>query len=142
MRILIALSLLLLIPLSVSAQNVTFEWDPHPEGTYLAGYKLYQSKTSGMYLATVVATFQGGTLTTGSIPKPGLGKYYWVLTAYMADGSESDFSNEVSLVLKPKPPVLKSVVQTALMAPVKGAAWLLAKITGKDKNLKVRDADL
>jgi len=123
------------------AQNtLTFEWDPHSQAADLLGFKLYQSKQSGTYSSTPIATFLGGSLTTGSITKPSSpGKWYWVLTAYMLD-AESDYSNEVNKVIKPNPPNLKSVTLTALKAPV-GGIVKLAKLLKKDKGLRVRDAE-
>lgn len=79
------------------ATDVSFIWNPNTESD-LKGYRLYQSKASGVYVkgadkaiadisvGTEVATIQ---ITEG-------GKYYWVLTAYDNYGNESDFSNEVS----------------------------------------------
>ncbi len=134
MRYLIAVGLLLIMISPAFSQNVQFAWDAHPEAAQIVGFHLWQSKTSGSGYAQV-ATFTPGTLTTGVIPKPGLGRYYYVLTAYVTD-AESDYSNEVSLVLKPQKPTLKSAIQTALLAPVRGIAKLAGLFT--HKNLKVK----
>lgn len=122
----------LFLAVPVMAQNVVFEWDPHPEAAQLQGFKLYQSKQSGQYSAPPVATFNGGNLTTGSIAQPALGRWYFVLTAFTPEGLESGFSNEVTTVVKPKPPVLKTAVQTALLAPVKGAKKLYDLALGNE----------
>jgi hypothetical protein len=129
------LAMLILMAIPAMAQTVTFAWDPHPEAAQLTGFKLFQSKTSWTYGATPVATFTGGALTTGTIPKPGLGRYFYVLTAFTPD-VESDFSNEVSLVVKPQKPNLKSAVQSAALLPVKGAVKFAGLFKGK-KNLRI-----
>ena len=135
MKTLIPIILFLALTGSATAQTVSFAWDPHPEAAALAGFKLYQSKTSMSYGATPVATFIGGTLATGTIAKPGLGKYFYVLTAYTVD-VESDFSNEVSLVVKPKAPKLNSAQQVA--QAIKDTTIKVAGLfKGKEKGLRV-----
>lgn len=98
---------------SAFAQSITFQWDPHPQASEIQGFKLYASKQSGSY-TTPIATFQGGTLTTGTIPSGilGLGKQYFVLTAFVND-IESDRSNEVNTVIKPKAPNVTGVLMVA-----------------------------
>jgi hypothetical protein len=132
MKHLIWILILLLLPCAAFAQTVTFAWDPHEEAAQLTGFHLWQSKTAGGPYSQI-ATFTPGSITTGNIPKPGLGKYYFVLTAYAPD-VESDNSNEVNLVLKPKAPRLISVIQTAL---IHIAQDLWAAITGNRQNLKI-----
>jgi hypothetical protein len=139
MRYTIALLALLCLSVPAVAQQVTFAWDAHPEAAQITGFKLYQAKSSGSYGATAAATFTGGDLTTGTIPQPALGRYYFVLTAFVDDPSgilESPYSNEVTLVLKPKAPKLINAVQTAVMAPFRAAKWLVAGGQEK-KNLKI-----
>lgn len=142
-RYILTISICLLFSVSLFAQNgsISFAWDTHTEAAQITGFKLYQSKTSGSYtLGSPVATFVGGTLTTGTIPKPGLGKYFWVLTAYLTDGNgtiESDFSNEVYLVIKPKPPKLNTVTQIAL-APVKAITYMASIFKKRDVDKVLR----
>jgi hypothetical protein len=136
MKKFLTIGLLLFLTPTVMAQTVTFAWDAHEQAAELTGFKLYQAKSAGGPY-TNVGTFTPGALMTGTITRPGLGRYYYVLTAFTPE-VESDNSNEVTLVVKPKPPRLVSAIQTALLSPVKGAQWLLAKITGKDKNLKIK----
>jgi len=130
---------LMFIVLSVPcmAQTINFAWDPHTQAADLAGFKLYQGKTAGTYDQGLVATFTGGSLTTGSIPVPKPGRYYWVLTAFTPDSIESDFSNEVTMVVKPKPPKINSVTQIA--RGISKAATSVAKIFAPGTNLKVSD---
>lgn len=143
-KFIMVLGFLLLTGGVAVAQNITFEWDPHEQAAELAGFKLYQTKQCGQYGTAPVATFTGGYLVTGSIPLPtGTGKHCWVLTAYIvADGVdvESAYSNEVSSVVKPKPPKLNRATQVAL-ASVKGvvkAAGLVAGLFQKDDDLNLR----
>lgn len=118
------LTLLVLILCAIPAyaqQTVTFAWDPHEEAAQITGFKLYQTKQAGVYTQPAIATFTDGSVTTGTIPQPLLGRYYYVLTAFKDDSGyilESDHSNEVSLVLKPKPPKFISAIQTALIKPI------------------------
>ena len=78
-----------------AAKDVTFEWDHNTE-TDLAGYRLYQSQTSGQYPrgdgAGFVAEIPAGT-NTHTLTLQTEGIYYWVLTAYDTENNESNFSN-------------------------------------------------
>lgn len=139
-----AVILWLLIATSVFAQTtqVTFAWDPDAEA--ITGFKLYQSKQSGNYTSTPVATFTPGTLVTGSIPKPtSFGRYYYVLTAYAVDTTvtpnvttESGYSNEVTLVVNPRPPKLNSAILAAIRAPIDLVKWVM-KGNHQEKGLRV-----
>lgn len=132
-HLMLVLFIVAIVAVPAMAQNVTFAWDPHNEAAQLTGFHLYQSKTAGGPY-TLSTTFNGGASVTGSIAKPGLGRYYFVLTAFNAE-VESDYSNEVSLVVKPAKPNLKSVVLSALVK-VKDTWW--AAFTGKKKdNLRI-----
>lgn len=126
--------------------TITLAWDPDAES--ITGFKLYQSKTSGIYTAgTPVATFTPGTLTTGTIPKPtSFGKYFYVLTAYSLDTTvtpnatmESGFSNEVSVLVTPKSPKLNTAILALLECPLKAIKWALG-ITPKGHGLRVLKA--
>lgn len=79
------------------AVEVGFTWNPNTESD-LAGYRLYQSKVSGVYVKgvdTAVSDIPVGTEGTVIQITRG-GTYFWVLTAYDEYGNESGFSNEVS----------------------------------------------
>jgi len=138
-RILIALALLL-CAVPVMAQSVKFEWDLSLDDASLGtggGYRLYQSKTSMTYGTTPVGTVAPG-INTITIPKPGLGRYYWVCTAFMADGTESDYSNEVTTVLKPeKPKNLRHTILSAMAKPFKS----IYEMARGHSNLRIRDED-
>ena len=100
--------LFFLMAIPVFAMDISFEWDPNSESD-LAGYRLYQSGTSGSYtfgagneVMAVLAGTEIGTLV-GVMD----GKWYWVLTAYDSQGNESGPSNEVSASIDqtaPAPP--------------------------------------
>lgn len=99
----------LLVPVSAFAQTLQFQWDAHPTPTQIDGFKLYQATIAGQP-GTLVATFTGGALVTGTIPRPPVGQWFYTLTAYKA-AIESDRSNEVSYVVKPATPNLGPIVE-------------------------------
>jgi hypothetical protein len=71
---------------------IVLEWDRNAE-TNVAGYRAYYGRASRGYSAAVDAGNQVTASVDGLIP----GKtYYFAVTAYTADGLESDFSDEVS----------------------------------------------
>lgn len=130
--------------------TITFAWDVHPEAASVTGYKLYQGKVAGAEnMVTPVATYVGGSLTTGTLPKPGLGNYCWVLTAYVTDTLvppntyESDKSNEVCLVIRPSAPRMKSATQALMLIPIEGGKGLLAMVqVDGDGNVIPSDTDI
>ena len=95
--------------MACAASNVTFVWDANSE-LDLAGYRLYQSQTSGAYTfgdGNQVASILAGTETV-QITDVADGTYFWVLTAYDDGGNESLPSNEVTAnldTLSPGAPV-------------------------------------
>jgi len=104
--------ILLAFPLFAQAP-VVFGWDAHPEAAQLSGFRLYQGTASGVYGATPVATFTPGTAVTGSIAKPPIGRYFYVLTAVSLPTSgslESDRSNEVAYTVRPQAPTLQQIL--------------------------------
>ena len=110
---------LLLAGVCQAATNITFEWDPNSEAD-LAGYRLYQSQTSGAYIygdGNQVATILTGTetLTFTAIAD---GTYFWVLTAYDEDGNESGPSNEVTANLDTLAPDAPSTVTITIIIKV------------------------
>lgn len=142
-RLLFVIALMLFALPCLAQSTVTFAWDPHPETSQITGFKLYQTKTCGTYSGTPIATFTPGTATTGSIAKPtSFGKYCHVLTAYADDSLvvmgfiESDHSNEVSLIVKPQKPNLKSAVLSAMTAPGRGVVKMAGMFKGK-KGLRI-----
>lgn len=112
-------TLLLMAGVCQAASNVTFEWDANSE-TDLAGYRLYQSQTSGVYTfgdGNQVATILTGTETV-QIINISDGTYFWVLTAYDNDGNESGPSNEVTADLDTLAPGAPSTVTITIIIKV------------------------
>lgn len=130
------LFIMLLISVPAVAQDIRFAWDAYPESAALCaasgGFHLYASKQSNNYTAPA-ATF-ACDVTQGSIPKPGLGKYYFVLTAFTPE-IESDHSNEVNTTIKPNPPKLNTVEQIASV--IKGGVVKVAGLFAGKKNLRI-----
>ncbi|HXX73501.1 MAG TPA: BACON domain-containing carbohydrate-binding protein [Nitrospiraceae bacterium] len=74
--------------------SATLTWNASTSGG-VAGYKVYQSTTSGVY-GPPIATLQGnGTSYTATGLAVGT-TYFWVVTDYDQAGNESVHSNEVS----------------------------------------------
>jgi len=87
------------------ATDVTFRWNANTESD-LAGYRLYETETSGVYVygnGNQVATIPAGTETV-TLDNVADGHHYWVLTAYDTSNNESGRSNEVSAVIDSIPP--------------------------------------
>ncbi len=106
-KIFVVLAVFLMVLMAGAAlagQNVTFTWDSYISDP-VTGFKLYMASTPGVAVtpANLVATIPGQTSTLYMQPNVPPGIHYWVLTAY-ATGMESDPSNEVSYVVKLKPP--------------------------------------
>ncbi|MFH1882931.1 MAG: hypothetical protein ABIL62_09505 [Planctomycetota bacterium] len=105
--------------MACAASNVTFEWDANSESD-LAGYRLYQSQTPGVYTfgdGNQVATILVGTETvqiTGVLD----GTYFWVLTAYDTKGNESGPSNEVTANLDMLAPNAPATVTITIIIKV------------------------
>jgi hypothetical protein len=89
------------------AQQVQLAWDSpvQADGTpvpNLAGYKLYSGSQSGQY-QTIVPV---GLTTTYTVTNVSTGQtYYFAVKAYDSSGTESAFSNEVSVTLPTHTPV-------------------------------------
>ncbi len=87
-------------PPTATAGTVTLNWTPPTENvngtalTNLAGYKIHYGTASGAYTQSVTVSNPGlATYVVSSLPP---GKYYFSLTAYNSDGTESPLSSEVS----------------------------------------------
>jgi hypothetical protein len=92
-----------------AASTVSFSWTEAPPvsgGATLAGFRLYQSATSGQYTygaTSAVATIPS-TSTTYTLTPVADGTWFWVITAYDTTGNESGPSNEVTAGLVTVPP--------------------------------------
>jgi hypothetical protein len=107
MSILLAFTLLIGIGWSGNVwagQDVKFVWDLYTSDP-VVGFKLYMGSTPGVTVvpANLVATIPGQAVVTYTQLNVPVGIHYWILTAYGAPG-ESGPSNEVSYVVKLKPP--------------------------------------
>jgi hypothetical protein len=88
-------------------------WDANVEPD-IAGYRLYYGTVSGEYTEMVDV----GTSTTASLPSLPVGAtYFFAVTAYNADGLESQFSNEASFT---QPPGAVGLATRALEADAAG----------------------
>jgi len=110
---------LVFVPYVNAASNITFAWDSNSESD-LAGYRLYQSQTSGSYtfgdgnqVATILAGIE--TVQIANVPD---GIYFWVLTAYDDKGNESGPSNEVTANLDTLAPGAPTTVTITIIIKV------------------------
>ncbi len=72
-------------------------WDPNT-GADLAGYKIYLATSSGVYGTPIATTTADATTYTVTGLAPGT-TYFFVVTAFNTDGTESTFSNEASTII-------------------------------------------
>lgn len=104
--------ILLVAAFGVSAQSVTFAWDPVGG---VAGYKLYQGGATRVYTNSINA----GNATQTSVSGLIVGKtYYFAATAYNSSGVESDYSSEITYTV----PASGTPVIT-LTSPANGAPY-------------------
>ncbi|MFQ5675926.1 MAG: fibronectin type III domain-containing protein, partial [bacterium] len=95
------LLIVILVPLLLSvhaslAGTVTVSWDANTE-TDLAGYKIYYGKGSRNYQNSV---YVGNTTTYNVTGLEDGERYYFAVTALDFSNNESNFSEEVDIVLK------------------------------------------
>ncbi|HMS85495.1 MAG TPA: fibronectin type III domain-containing protein [Nitrospira sp.] len=77
--------------------TATLSWDPNA-GTDIVGYKIYIATASGAYETPIATTSIDVTTYTIAGLTPGT-TYFFVVTAFDTDGTESPFSNEASTVI-------------------------------------------
>lgn len=83
--------------LSSEDGTASLSWDAST-GTDIAGYKIYLATASGSYGAPIATT--PTNVTTYTITGLATGTtYFFVVTSFNMDGTESTFSNEVSKVI-------------------------------------------
>jgi hypothetical protein len=87
-----------------SSNNVTINWDSPTENTDgsaltdLAGFKIYYGTASGKYTHTITVRNPG--LATYVVSDLAAGTYYFSVTAYGSDGTESPHSSEVAATVQ------------------------------------------
>src|ERR1051326_2091558 len=97
---------------ALAGQIVTLAWDSSPD-TNVTGYVLYSGNASGTYSSRVDV----GTNTSTTVASLAEGStYYFVVTAYNADGIESGPSNEVDFIV---PGLIRLVQGGGTNAPVR-----------------------
>jgi hypothetical protein len=89
------------------AANVNLAWDPKSDPG-LAGYKIYHGTSSRNYGTSINV----GNVTTYSVTGLNSGTYYFAVTAYYTSGSQTGFSNEVSVTVNTATPTLPGFVCT------------------------------
>jgi hypothetical protein len=77
--------------LPAGAADVSLAWEPSTSPN-ISGYKLYIGNVPRTYAAPITLGNQTAYTVTGL----GTGTWYFAVTAFDANGSESNFSNEVS----------------------------------------------
>ncbi|BCA54708.1 hypothetical protein W02_18480 [Nitrospira sp. KM1] len=83
----------------VATSSATVEWEPVAAGD-LAGYKLYQSTSSGSQGSIVSGNISPSSTryTVGNLQVGAT--YYFVVTAYDTSGNESTPSNQITRTIK------------------------------------------
>lgn len=81
------------------SSSVTIAWDPNPERN-VVGYIFYERLGRRYFAVDVIGRTQDPTYTILRITE---GTHYYSVTAYTADGVESDHSDELVLVYRPSP---------------------------------------
>jgi hypothetical protein len=94
MKLLATVVMCILAALTGFAADVNLAWDASTSPN-VAGYKVYHGQASGTYNTPVAI----GNQTTYTVPGLVNGTWYFAVTAFDAEGSESGFSNEVSTVI-------------------------------------------
>jgi len=80
-------------PSSVPSHSVTLDWNA--SASSVSGYHVYRSESSSGPFERLTSSLVASLNYKDTSVRPG-GRYYYVVTAVEADGSESVYSNEVS----------------------------------------------
>lgn len=96
--------------------TVKLTWDYDSPPADLAGFRLYQSTTSGQYTYGKGKEVASAPATARTLTLPGVteGQKYWVLTAFDSNGNESGPSNEASKVIDTTAPGSPGDLQVAV----------------------------
>ena len=120
---------------ALPAPDVSLVWDPSPDAT-VVGYRLHSGTASGIYTEHLDVGAQTSTAVTGLVRGD---TYYFAVTAYTADGIESDPSNEISFTL---PPALQPALRLARKATPNDPARVPFQVTRGRKYLLEASGDL
>lgn len=81
---------------SIATNTATLAWDPPASGTNLSGYRIYYGTAPGTYQQALGQGISVGNVTTYTLLGLSHGiRYYFVVTAFATNGTESVYSNEV-----------------------------------------------
>ena len=119
----IAIGILALHCLLLRALGVSLAWDPSPD-TNVVGYAVYYGTNSGNYAVRVAVGNQTNTVVQGVTNTL---TYYFVATAYTAEGLESLPSNEVSFAPGTGTPSTTPVV--SITSPSAGPVFTTTNVT-------------
>jgi len=82
-----------------SSSSVALEWDAVNHSD-LSGYRIYVGIAPGVYLQPPGSGLDVGNVTTYTVMGlPGGTRYYFATTAYDIFNNETEYSNEISMVL-------------------------------------------
>ncbi len=104
----------------------SFRWDPSPDST-VVGYNLYYGTASRTYSAVISVGAPTTYVVNSLIFIPGI-QYYAAVTAYTAQGLESDYSGE-AMALIPRPPINLGISPTNIAITSFQGANLLVEST-------------
>jgi hypothetical protein len=80
---------------TIASNTATLAWDPPASGTNLSGYRIYYRTASGTYQPLGLGISVGNVTTYTLLGLSHGIRYYFVVTAFATDGTESVYSNEV-----------------------------------------------
>ena len=81
-----------------SGSSVALEWDAVNHSD-LRGYRIYVGIAPGVYLQPPGSGLDVGNVTTYTVTGLASGTYYFAATAYDSSNNETEYSNEISMVL-------------------------------------------
>lgn len=129
---LIILALCLLVCSTVSAADITLQWDPNTEDD-LGGYRVYKSNESDGYtygIGNEADSISAGTETSTITVEDG--NWFFVVTAWDGDGNESERSNEVTLTIDTMSPTIAIPPDQTLEATSVAGAVATFVVTATD----------
>jgi hypothetical protein len=81
---------------TIASNTATLAWDPPASSTNLSGYRIYYGTAPGTYQQALGQGISVGNVTAYTLLGLSYGiRYYFVVTAFTTNGTESVYSNEV-----------------------------------------------